>query len=137
MKRTLHCLILVTCIIGVPACRGNISPIISGDLSFQDHDGINRERALTQEQLHLLSNWFEEHTSGWKMNLKTDPIPDVICRLRHADGQSSSLLLFYLRKESTWSRTVNLCGLDRRDCVVQSFSDQDVSTLRQLLGLEL
>ena len=126
---------MVTCIIGVGACRGNIPPIISGDISFRGHDGVNRERALTQEQLHLLSSWFEEHKSGWKMDLKTDPNPDVICRLKLADGQSSSLLLFYLRKESTWSRTVNLCGLDRRDCTLQSFSDQDVSTLRQLLGL--
>ena len=128
---------MVACIIGGAACRGNISPIIAGDISFRDHDDIKRERALTQEQLQLLSGWLEEHMSGWKMNLTTDPIPDVICRLKHADGQSSSLLLFYLRKESTWSRTVNLCGLDRRDCVVQSFSDRDVSTLRQLLGIEL
>jgi len=126
---------MMTCIIGVGACRETIPPIISGDISFRDHDGINRERALTQEQLHLLSGWFEEHQSGWKMNLKTDPIPDVICRLKLADGQNSSLLLYYLGKERTWSRTMNLCGLDRRDCAVQSFSDQDVSTLRQLLGL--
>ena len=69
------------------------------------------------------------------MNLKTAPIPDVMCRLKLADGQSSSLLLFYLKKESAWSRSVNLCGLDPRDCVVQLFSDQEVSTLRQLLGL--
>ena len=128
---------MVACIIAGAACRGNISPIIAGDISFRDHDDIKRERALTQEQLQLLSGWLEEHMSGLKMNLTTDPIPDVICRLKHADGQSSSLLLFYLRKESTWSRTVNLCGLDRRDCVVQSFSDRDVSTLRQLLGIEL
>ena len=126
---------MVTCIIGVGACRGNIPPILSGDISFRDHDGINRQRVLTQEQLHLLSGWFEEHKSGWKMNLKADQIPDVICRLKLADGQSSSLLLFYLRKERTWSRTVNLCGFDPRDCVVQLFSDQDVSTLRQVLGL--
>lgn len=136
MKRTLQCLALATYIIGIAACRANIPPIIAGHISFRDQDGINREQTLTPEQLRLLSGWFTQHQSGWEMNLKTNPIPDVICQLRLADGQTSSLLLFYLKKERNWSRTVNLCGLDRRDCVVQSFSDQDVSPLRQLLGLE-
>lgn len=136
MKRTLQGLAMVACIISATACRENIPPIISGHISFRDHNGINRERSLAQEQLHLLSGWFEQHRSGWGMNLKTDPIPDAICQFQHADGQTSSLLLFYLKQEKNWSRTVNLCGLDRRDCVGQAFSDRDVTTLRQLLGVE-
>jgi hypothetical protein len=133
MKRTLHCLAIVASLIGVVACREDISPLVSAEVSFRSHDGTNHENALTQEQLQLLSNWLEAHRSGWRMHVVTDPMPSSFCRVKHADGQTSTLSFYSVQ---SWTRTVKLCDLGRTNCVMQLFPEQEMLALLRLLAME-
>ena len=133
MKRTLQCFAIVASLIGLVACREDISPLVSAEVSFRSHDGTNHENALTQEQLQLLSNWLEAHRSGWGMQLVTDPIPSSYCRVEHADGQTSTLSFYSVQ---SWAKTVTLCGLGHTNCVMQSFPEQEMLALRRLLAME-
>ena len=133
MKPILVCVAIVASLVGLMACREDIAPIVSGEVSFRGYDGANYERALTQNQLSQLTDWLKEHRSGWGMQLVTDPLPSTVCTMRHSDGQTSALAFYSVQG---WAKTVKLCGSGHTSCAMQSFSDKDVYALHQLLGIE-
>ena len=79
---------------------------------------------LTEQQLRLLSAWFEAHQSGWSHSYVTY-VPATYVRVAHVGGQSSTI--------NIWSPTKVVVNYDGSQ-IEQQFEASSVQTLISIVG---
>ena len=117
------------------ACREEMSPIVTGSVSYVTEEKTWVEKQLTQQQIQSLSIWLARGSSNWGRCFSTPPDGTVRISLNHADGTSSSLALLNFENSQTTLRAQHLSGSNLSDhpCALQSFSHEDIDALRTVL----
>ncbi|MGZ5032202.1 MAG: hypothetical protein ACXWAC_03305 [Usitatibacter sp.] len=119
------------------ACREEISPVVTGSVSYMTGDKTWVEKQLTQQQLQSLSIWLARSSSNWGRCFITPPGSTLNISLKHADGTTSSLALLHFENSQTTLRAKYLSGSNLSDqpCALQSFSQEAIDALRTLLDV--
>ena len=108
---------------------GALSSVAIADAPIASATGTSRgeprEWVLSQEQVHVLDAWLNQHRKDWGANFATPPTAAMRIQIKQSDGVQSSIEFF---DQPGWSSTVIFN--DR----VGSFSAADIASLRQRLG---
>jgi hypothetical protein len=134
MKLT-HAILTNLAFLLLAACREEMSPIVTGSVSYMNADKAWVEKQLTQQQMQSLSAWLARGSSNWGRCFITPPGSKLNISLKHADGTTSSLALLNFENSQTTLRAQHLSGSNLSDqpCALQSFSQKDIDALRTLL----
>ena len=124
------------CAVLLFGCKHEISPLVAGEVRVSSSEKVIK---MNPEQLKSLQAWLEKSLSNWGLCLYTPPGSSVSISLHHADGSQSSVSLLKFRdeKKQTTLRATHLNGsnLSEQPCAVQSFSENEVGDLMNIIGV--
>ncbi|MDD4911964.1 MAG: hypothetical protein PHP57_06675 [Sideroxydans sp.] len=121
------------------ACHEEMSPLTSGELSYDVQSGgfINKE--LSSNQLQELAVWLKKHSDDWRGCYATySQLSIFSLSLKHANGNSSfvTLLKFENTSRTLMARHLDGSNMNDQRCALLSVTEEDINALRVLLPLE-
>jgi len=133
---------LLAMALGAEALAGSIDiglPVMSGDVSTFEHRQRTGPIDLSPKQLQALSQWLEQHRSGWQGMVTpatSEPI-QLEVTLKHSDGGTTSICVIdaaggghYLRVTGPgeWAYR-SIGGIYRSRAATRPLSDKELAAL--------
>jgi hypothetical protein len=137
---------LLAMVFGAKAMAGSIDiglPMMSGDVSTFEHRQSTGHTDLSPKQLQALSQWFEQHRSGWQgmVTPATSEPLKLELKLKHSDGGTTSMCVIdrasgghYLRVTGpgTWAYR-SIGGIFKSWAATRPLSDKELAALLNIV----
>jgi hypothetical protein len=121
-------------------CKKEMSPLVSGQVSYLQADGKSDQEALTKDQLNELTLWLNKHRSGWIKSVVEPPFSqeEFNLTLIHESGGTTNINFSNL--DGVYEAVIEGAGVPDQSFdslkaryFYQSIPETDINSLRSLL----